>query len=700
MRPGIPKKRNAFDTINSASNRAAATKAAPAQASPKSIYKPTRTTNSFGAKGSAPVAERGALASAARKKAILNAPSIKYSGSGAQNQVAGKPNLPYRKPGQFSDFRRPGPKAKAANETGSSNAVEGSFRSQGIQPGGNKSQQFQTGSTNVTPYKTGNKNRPPIVSTQAAPARSTQKGSGPSVNRGRTPGGNSGSPAGGIRPPVTVIKGATKPKAPVGKPVAPVAPVKTAPVIKTIVDPPSSNPGTTPVGGSGAPTMPTQPAVDNTDPYELFRKEAQSIYQPQLDYITGVENQSRSNAATADKAVGGMYDGLVKDIRGQQPNIEANYNDSMKQIQGVTDQGKAAINANYDKSRNDQAAVLQRLGIQEAAPQTTQRGTEDQAYYTSGEDRSNNAYQRMLASQRSSAVEFNTSQANVTGQVGADQRAGIQKTLQGILGQLGGKRADTQTGIATQTIGLKKSNDAAQAAKAQSQIDQQIAYDRMDNQRGIAQDQLALESRKVDNSETVARNNNAIAAAKLGIERARSSTDAAFKQKQLDQALTLGQGNLLLGQAKLATQDRQNSAAATAKIAASNQSRKDKYAEQTRNQANLDRTFNAKSAPGQKGWKDGPDPWADASKLANSMPRYSGKPSAVENAVGAIRDVVTGRSKAKGTDKFDTLDNFIRTVLSHNPQSVRARDGSAGDATNLVSLATYLYPRLYKAGKP
>ena len=676
--PGSPKKRNAFDAISVARNKIAAAtdKLSP---TPRVVKQRPRYSTSYGASGSAPVGNQRALADAP-----------KFGGN-------------------------------KARETGSSNAVEGATRRRGLQPGsanalendvaairrGNKSQLFQTGSANVTPYRNGNKNRPPITM-QAAPAKtilppkkggSNVRGTGPVA---RNPGS---SPAGGVRPPVTkapisTIKAATKQpavvtKAPVGNATPTAVSAKPGPVLSTIVDPASSNPGSA--------TQPTQQAPANVDPYALFRKEAESIYKPQLDYLTGVENQQRGNAATADRNIGGMYDGLVKDIRGQQPGIEANYNDSMKQIQGVTDQGKAAINANYEKSRADQAAVLQRLGIQEAAPQTTQRGVEDQAYYTSGEDRSNNAYQRMLASQRSSAVDFNTSQANVTAQTGADQRAGVQKSLQDILGQLGGKRADAQTGIATQTIGLKKTADSMKAAQAQAEIDNKLAYDRMANQREIAnvdngfkQQQIDLEGRKVNNSETVAKNNNAIATAKLGIERAKTKADATFKQKQLDQALALGQGNLLLGQARLATQNKQNQSAAAAKVAASNQARKDKYSEIKRNQANLDRTFNAK-APGQSGWKDGPDPWADASKLANSMPRYNGKPSAVENAVGAIRDVVTGRGSRPG-DRFDTLDNFIRTVLAHSKQSVTARDGSPGDASNLVSLATYLYPRLYKSG--
>lgn len=457
----------------------------------------------------------------------------------------------------------------------------------------------------------------------------------------------------GVRPsaPINIVRNATpKPAArPAPKPVAK-APAKKMPAPSPV----NRNPAP-PVGN----TPPVRQVPASGDPYAEYRQQATSIYQPQLTYLTGLEDQNRRNAATADTAIGGMYGKLEKDIRGQVGAVAQNYNGAISDVNRNVDQAKANINANYDASRNAQMETLKRLGIQEAAPQTLAQQGADQAFYTSGQDRARSNATNLLTTQRAADTDFTNAQASISAQTGVDKRAQVQRSLQDILGQLSGKKADTQSSIASQTISLKNLHDQQAAAQAQAQRETQLAYDRMANDAAIAK-------------------------AKLDLQSATTRQEYDFKNRQLQQAMVLGQGNLALGQQRLAQQQE-----ASRGQLLLGQSRLGVESENAKRTAAARIQAAQLYANSRSGAQNKVDPWTQAESLASTL--YPNT-QAAGNAVNAIRDTVLA-NQANGTQfpKFTSPAQFIQAVAARNKNAFKP----GGDGPQLAKLATMLYKNIY-----
>lgn len=210
-----------------------------------------------------------------------------------------------------------------------------------------------------------------------------------------------------------------------------------------------------------------------------YQKLASSIYEPSLDYLDTQAAQAKSRNAKNDKDIASMYAGLVKSIQGDASGIAGNYNDSINQVAQGTKSAVGAIDQTYDSSAAEQEAMLRRLGIQAAAPDTLAQNTKDEAFFKNMASQSGKSVADMLASERAGALEYNTSQANISKQTGVDAQARNKLSLEDVLSQIMGRRADLNTQINSQAASMQ-SDATNQLLKAQSdQQDQEMKQARL-----------------------------------------------------------------------------------------------------------------------------------------------------------------------------------------------------------------------------
>lgn len=231
-----------------------------------------------------------------------------------------------------------------------------------------------------------------------------------------------------------------------------------------------------------------------------YLSEANKIYKPQLDYLAQQTKDANTRAGQYDTDLAKMYATLVGNIDAQQGVIDSNYNNAINTQGQITSAGKASIGNNYSNSQAQQMAMLKRLGIEAAAPQTLQTGQDGQAFFQSLLDQSGAGYNSFLNSQKVAAKDFNTAQSNIAAQTGTNARADLKMSLQDILAQFAGRGADLQTQINQQASTMQQSavqqmldqQKAAMAAQqAQDDYNLNLAKFKLDQQKAASSDENA-----------------------------------------------------------------------------------------------------------------------------------------------------------------------------------------------------------------
>ncbi len=116
----------------------------------------------------------------------------------------------------------------------------------------------------------------------------------------------------------------------------------------------------------------SQPYADssNTDPYASFNPEAMaaSEFAPQFDALNAAikEQQSRFNTSNADLAK--MFESLAQSTLNRTGDVKSLYDTSGKQMGQNYADAAGNTTKNFGESANQLAELMQRLGIQQAAP--------------------------------------------------------------------------------------------------------------------------------------------------------------------------------------------------------------------------------------------------------------------------------------------------------------------------------------------
>lgn len=190
-----------------------------------------------------------------------------------------------------------------------------------------------------------------------------------------------------------------------------------------------------------------------------------SMFGPQYDALNQQGNSLKHDAAAGDQKLKDMFANLVSSIKGDSKVYDDIYSGSLKDLNASTNQAHGAINKTYDSSAAKEAAILQRLGIQQAAPDVFQQGAEDRNFFSDLISSNSNAYRNQFNAGHDSNLAFNNQQANISRQTGVDDRAGLQSNLQKALADLASQRAGVQTSQAKQLADYQMSQQAA-ATKA------------------------------------------------------------------------------------------------------------------------------------------------------------------------------------------------------------------------------------------
>ena len=241
--------------------------------------------------------------------------------------------------------------------------------------------------------------------------------------------------------------------------------------------------GTEPGGDKGFFVGGAPSAVPNDTNYlELARQ----MFAPQTQYLDQQAAAAQKRGAENQKAVAGLYGQTVKDILGMAGGIKSNYAQGTQAAKGAYNDAYNQVGAAFDKSTNDQMAILQRLGITQAAPNTVQQGADARALLQGIIAANGQGAQNALNEMGKAALTFNTEQGNITRQAGAEAQTGLRQGLEDALMKIAGTKADLMGQINQSAMSMQ--SDAAKQAYQQQQDDYARYKDERNFNYQMAQD--------------------------------------------------------------------------------------------------------------------------------------------------------------------------------------------------------------------
>lgn len=185
-------------------------------------------------------------------------------------------------------------------------------------------------------------------------------------------------------------------------------------------------------------------------PYDQLLNQAQGQAGAQFDpliaelkgQISSTTNRAHSNEHQAKQ----MYGDLATDIAAQMPQITNQMAQASKDTQNRYDQTSAALQGEYDKQAENQAALFKKLGIQAAAPEASQQAMEDQTYYQNENNTDKASALSLLDEMKNADVSYNQQSADNTRLAGVNTAQDIGAQLEDYLQQANSKLSGLQAG--------------------------------------------------------------------------------------------------------------------------------------------------------------------------------------------------------------------------------------------------------------
>jgi hypothetical protein len=179
-----------------------------------------------------------------------------------------------------------------------------------------------------------------------------------------------------------------------------------------------------------------------------------SLFSPQYAAIQQAEQQARENYERGRAAMASGYEGLVGNIRAQNPVLANIHNTATNQVNQAANTAVNDVNKSFDESEAKQAALRKQLGLDPggATSEAAVEAQRQQDFLTGLLKTSQAANTGLLANQGASAQTFNTSQGNIAGQEGQNVQAQLLQGLNQGLGDLQVKRLETDADRASATM--------------------------------------------------------------------------------------------------------------------------------------------------------------------------------------------------------------------------------------------------------
>ena len=192
--------------------------------------------------------------------------------------------------------------------------------------------------------------------------------------------------------------------------------------------------------------------------------QANAAYAPSFDYLDNAAGNARGNAAQADERLRQLYGALSNDIQGQTRGIKRGYNQGITETDRAYDDALASMAGSFDRTNAESAAVLRRLGIEQAGTNVLNKSNDTEKLLGAIMQANSLGSQNALREQRHAATTYNNQMGSAAKFAGTEARGGIQKQLMDFLSQIEGKRAELGTEV--NKYGLSLQSEAQKAAAA------------------------------------------------------------------------------------------------------------------------------------------------------------------------------------------------------------------------------------------
>lgn len=237
----------------------------------------------------------------------------------------------------------------------------------------------------------------------------------------------------------------------------------------------------------------------SSTPYDVLMQQAKGSagaqFDPLIQQLQAEMGATKKRGANNQKEARSMYNALATDIAGEMPEITNRLNQASQETQMRYDNAQNEVKGQYDKQAADQAALFQKLGIQAAAPEASQQGMEDQAYFqnqSNAEERS--AMQQLqemkqgdLAYQQQSSDNTRLAGTNVASDIGAQ----LEQYLQSAGGKLAGLNAGKESAISAMLAQLQQqdtqrvqSGEEQEYKRLMDMFNLQLKMEEMKNKNG------------------------------------------------------------------------------------------------------------------------------------------------------------------------------------------------------------------------
>lgn len=225
-----------------------------------------------------------------------------------------------------------------------------------------------------------------------------------------------------------------------------------------------------------------------------YLKAAQQAYAPQLGYLDQAAAGAKANAANAGKSVDQIFNALSKSILDSGIGVTNSYNSGINDVNSAYNSAINASNQRFSQSNQESANILQRLGIQEAAPNVLGKSNEMRALLDGIMQANGLANSNYLRQGKQSAQTFIREQGNTAKVQGAEARSGISRQLQAALDALASKRADLGTQINQSALSMQSDAQKAQSSNWTDIWDRMFKTKSLENDMANQKAQLDLKS--------------------------------------------------------------------------------------------------------------------------------------------------------------------------------------------------------------
>lgn len=203
--------------------------------------------------------------------------------------------------------------------------------------------------------------------------------------------------------------------------------------------------------------------------------QAGAQFDPLIRELEGQISATTKRGKANQKEARQMYNALARDIAAQMPEITNQMAQASREAEQRYNDTQAALQNEYNKQAEAQAALFKKLGIQAAAPEASQQAMEDQTYFQNQIRSDKAAALQLLDEMENADVSYNRETANNTRLAGENTAQEIAAQLEDYLQQanskLGGLRAGRQSAIQAMLAQLQQQDQERIARQEQQEYD-------------------------------------------------------------------------------------------------------------------------------------------------------------------------------------------------------------------------------------